>query len=259
MLNEGGSGPDTSADGPTTSKPVRAADILPSPDDKVPTVRAMFDRIAPRYDLVNRLLTFRMDVGWRRRCVRWLGLPAGSVVVDLACGTGDLCRELAGKGLRPVGMDLSLGMLRHARTAAPLVQADATRLPLGDASIDGVTCGFALRNLADVDAFLAECSRVLRTGGRLVLLEVSAPANPVLRAGHRWYFGSVVPWVGGKLSDAAAYRYLPASVVYLPTSPELHSALAHHGFTSVTERQLSGGIAQVWLATRGQRPLAVAP
>src|SRR5207248_7515387 len=95
-------------------------------------VRAMFDAIAPRYDLVNRVMTFRMDVGWRRRAVRSLGLDAGDVVLDLACGTGDLCNDLAGAGLQPVGIDLSLGMLAHARTPAPLAQGDVLRLPVSD-------------------------------------------------------------------------------------------------------------------------------
>src|SRR5512145_1874619 len=96
-------------------------EALPQGDEKVAAVRGMFDAIAPRYDLVNRIMTFRMDVGWRRRTVASLGLPAGSTVVDLACGTGDLCRELSARGLRPIGVDLSYGMLAAARTTAPLV------------------------------------------------------------------------------------------------------------------------------------------
>src|ERR687889_708908 len=109
---------------------------LPEGEEKVQAVGAMFDAIAPRYDLLNRLLTFRMDVRWRRTAVQALALPSGATVVDLACGTGDLCRELAAADLRPVGVDLSFGMLANARTDAPLVQADALRLPLPDASVD---------------------------------------------------------------------------------------------------------------------------
>src|SRR5436190_5282604 len=107
---------------------------LPEGDDKVRAVRSMFDAIAPRYDLVNRIMTFRMDVGWRRRTVRALGLAPRSVVLDLACGTGDLCDELARAGYTPVGIDLSFGMLASAHTSAPLVHADALRLPLPYAS-----------------------------------------------------------------------------------------------------------------------------
>jgi demethylmenaquinone methyltransferase/2-methoxy-6-polyprenyl-1,4-benzoquinol methylase len=241
---------DADAAGPTIGGVSRSATPLPAAEDKVEVVRSMFDRIAPRYDLVNRLLTFRMDIGWRRRTVNLLGLPPGALVLDLACGTGDLCRDLAAAGHRPVGLDLSLGMLRHARTTAPLAQADALRLPVPDGVIDGVTCGFALRNLRALEPFIEECARVLRPGGRLALLEVSAPRNRFLRAGHRVYFGKVVPWVGARLSDAAAYRYLPESVVYLPAPEALCALLRAGGFTAVEQRQLSTGIAQLLTATR---------
>ncbi len=197
-----------------TPRPPRAApftgdDALPQGEAKTAAVRAMFDAIAPRYDLVNRVMTFRMDVRWRRKAVASLGLPARSTVLDLACGTGDLCRELASQGMRAIGADLSFGMLAAARTTAPLVHGDALRLPLPDAAVDGVTCGFALRNFTDLAAFLAEVGRVVRPGGRIALLEVAEPENRVLRFGHSIYFGKVVPLIGGLLSDGAAYRYLP--------------------------------------------------
>jgi demethylmenaquinone methyltransferase / 2-methoxy-6-polyprenyl-1,4-benzoquinol methylase len=230
---------------------------LPTGEEKVAAVRDMFDRIAPRYDLVNRVMTFRMDVGWRRRTVRSLGLRPGSLVADLACGTGDFCRDLRDAGLRPVGFDLSYGMLHHARTDAPLSQADILRLPLPDGSLDGITCGFALRNLRALEPFFAECARVLRPGGRLALLEVSAPRNPVLAFGHGVYFGKVVPFVGGRLSDRSAYQYLPRSVVYLPETPQLLHQLRAAGFEDVADRQLSAGIAQLLTGTRA--PAATAP
>ena len=225
-------------------------DALPQGEAKVRAVREMFDAIAPRYDLVNRVMTFRMDVGWRRATVRELALAPGSLVVDVAAGTGDLCRQLESWGLRAVGADLSGGMLAHAMTDAPLVQADGLRLPFPDAAVDGVTCGFALRNFVDLRAFLAESARVLRPGGRMALLEVSEPANPVLRWGHGVYFGRVVPRIGGWLSDPAAYRYLPRSVAYLPPLPELLDQIRRAGFTAVERRPLSGGIAQLLTATR---------
>jgi demethylmenaquinone methyltransferase/2-methoxy-6-polyprenyl-1,4-benzoquinol methylase len=223
---------------------------LPQGDEKVRAVRSMFDAIAPRYDLVNRIMTFRLDVGWRRRSVRRLGLASGSVVLDLACGTGDLCRELQHQGLRPVGVDLSFGMLAAARTDAPLVEADALRLPVPDGSVHGVTCGFALRNLVGLDPFFAELARVVRPGGRIALLEVAEPPNPVLRWGHGIYFGQVVPRIGGLLSDGAAYRYLPKSVEYLPPPARLLSDLGAAGFTAVERHLLTGGIAQLITATR---------
>ena len=226
------------------------AERLPEGDEKVGAVRSMFDAIAPRYDLVNRLMTFRMDVGWRKKTIASLQLPNGSVVLDLACGTGDLCRGLAGAGLRPVGLDLSYGMLAAARTDAPLAQADALRLPVPDGSVDGVTCGFALRNFQALEPFFNELGRVTRPGGRIALLEVAEPPNPLLRWGHSIYFGKVVPVIGGLLSDGAAYRYLPKSVAYLPEPEVMLDQIRAAGFTKVDRRLLSTGISQLVTATR---------
>jgi demethylmenaquinone methyltransferase/2-methoxy-6-polyprenyl-1,4-benzoquinol methylase len=223
---------------------------LPTGDEKVRAVRSMFDAIAPRYDLVNRLMTFRMDVGWRKRTIRSLGLAPGSTILDLACGTGDLCRGLADAGYRPVGMDLSFGMLAAARTDAPLVHADALALPVPDGSIDGVTCGFALRNFRELDPFFAELARVVRPGGRIALLDVAEPPNPVLRWGHGIYFGKVVPKIGGLISDASAYQYLPKSVAYLPEPEAMLASLERLGFDAVSRRLLSTGISQLITATR---------
>lgn len=229
-------------------------DTLPEGEEKVAAVRSMFDAIAPRYDLVNRVMTFRMDVRWRRRTVRSLGLTPGSTVIDLACGTGDLCRELTAQGLRPVGADLSFGMLAAARTDAPLVHGDALRLPLPDDAVDGVTCGFALRNFESLPPFFAELARIVRPGGRIAILEVAEPPNRLLRAGHGFYFGKVVPLVGGLLSDPAAYRYLPRSVAYLPEPARMLDQLAGAGFVTVERQLLSVGIAQLLTATRQPTP-----
>lgn len=227
-------------------------ETLPEGTEKVQAVRAMFDAIAPRYDVVNRLMTLRMDVGWRRRAARALGLPAGARVLDLACGTGDLCRELSAVDVRPVGMDLSFGMLAAARTDAPLAQADALSLPVADGRVDGVTCGFALRNLLALDPFFLELARVTRPGGRIALLEVAVPSNPVMRWGHGVYFGKVVPLIGGLLSDPAAYRYLPRSVAYLPEPERMLAMLGEAGFTDVSRVLLSGGISQLITGTRAR-------
>jgi demethylmenaquinone methyltransferase/2-methoxy-6-polyprenyl-1,4-benzoquinol methylase len=223
---------------------------LPEGDEKRAAVRSMFDTIAPRYDLVNRVMTFRMDVGWRKRTVRTLALPARSTVADLACGTGDFCRELVVQGLRPIGFDLSYGMLANARTGAPLAQADILRLPVPDGALDGITCGFALRNLVELQGFFDELGRSVRPGGRVALLEVAEPPNPVLRWGHGIYFGKVVPKIGGLLSDASAYRYLPKSVAYLPEPDVMLAQLADAGFVDVRRELLSTGIAQLVTATR---------
>jgi len=223
---------------------------LPQGQAKVRAVDAMFDSIAPRYDLLNRVLTFGLDIGWRRRTVRSLGLPAGARVLDLACGTGDLCRVLVAAGYRAVGVDRSAGMLAAARTGSPLVRGDALGLPVPDGGVDGLVCGFALRNFLSLEPFLAECARVLRPGGRMALLEVSAPENPLLRAGHGFYFGRVVPLVGGLLSDRDAYRYLPESVAYLPPGPRLLEMLDEAGFDASRRQPLTTGIAQLLTGTR---------
>lgn len=223
---------------------------LPQGAAKVAAVRTMFDTIAPRYDLVNRIMTFRLDVRWRRRTVRELALPPGSLVIDLACGTGDFCRDLARGGHRSIGFDLSFGMLAHARTDAALVQADILRLPLPDASVDGATCGFALRNLVELQAFFAELARVVRPGGRIGLLDVGQPEQPLLRWGHGVYFGKVVPKIGGLLSDPAAYRYLPKSVAYLPPPATMVDWLVAAGFATVQRDLLDIGAAQLFTATR---------
>lgn len=223
---------------------------LPTGEEKVRAVRAMFDAIAPRYDLVNRVMTFGMDVGWRRRTVAALGLEPGSLVLDVGCGTGDLCRELHRAGYRTVGFDLSLGMLAAARTSAPLVQADALALPVGASSADGITCGFTLRNVVDLNRLFAEFARVVRPAGRIALLEVAEPRTKVLRWGHHLYFRQIVPLIGALLSDREAYRYLPRSTAYLPPIPELLRILSGAGFEEVERTLLSLGAAQLITGTR---------
>ena len=193
---------------------------LPRGDEKKQAVREMFDTIAPRYDLVNRIMTFRLDTRWRRRAVRDLDLPAGSTVLDLASGTGDLCIDLRRAGVRPISVDLSFGMLAADRSGSPRVQADILRLPVPDASVDGVTCGFALRNLVDLPAFFTELGRVVRPGGRIALLDVGVPSNPVIRWGNSIYFGRLVPLIGGLLSvtnalAGAAETTGPTPIPYL--------------------------------------------
>jgi demethylmenaquinone methyltransferase / 2-methoxy-6-polyprenyl-1,4-benzoquinol methylase len=225
-------------------------DHLLEGDSKAAAVETMFDRIAPRYDLVNRLMTFRLDVRWRRRTVRELALPVGARVLDLACGTGDMCNDLARAALEPVGVDFSAGMLAAARTPAPLVRADALRLPVRTAGVDGVTSGFALRNFADLAGFFDELGRVVRPGGRIGLLDVAEPKSRVLRFGHGVYFGKVVPRIGALLSDQAAYRYLPKSVEYLPEPDEMMSWLRDAGFSDASRTLLSGGITQMLIGTR---------
>ncbi len=223
---------------------------LPQGDEKARAVEDMFDRIAPRYDLLNRMLTFRMDVGWRRTSVHSLQLLGGARVLDLACGTGDLCRTLESAGYQPIGVDFSAGMLAAARTDVPLVRADAMRLPFPDGSIDGLTCGFALRNFVELAPVLTECARVLRSRGRIALLDVGEPASAPARAVHSMWFRRVVPFVGGLLSDRSAYAYLPASTAYLPPRTQLLQIVGEAGFVDVSHRTLGAGAAQLITGTR---------
>jgi demethylmenaquinone methyltransferase / 2-methoxy-6-polyprenyl-1,4-benzoquinol methylase len=224
---------------------------LPAPEDKRASVQDMFDRISDRYDLVNRIMTFGLDQRWRRKLVRSLELPRGSRVLDIACGTGDLCDILLDEDLAPVGVDLSFGMLRNAHTSAPLAQADGLALPFPDASFVGITCGFALRNVTDLNALFSECARVLAPGGRVGFLEVDEPVGKIPRWGHRVYFHKIVPKIGGALSDREAYRYLPASTAYLPPHRELAALLDAAGFVRLERRSHGAGAAQAITATRG--------
>ena len=228
----------------------RSDQPLPTGPDKVVAVRAMFDTIAPNYDKVNRIMTGRLDVRWRRTTVDALGLAPTSLIADLAAGTGDLVYELERHGMSAVGVDLSMGMLSAAPRPFPRAQGDAMALPFPDGSLDGVTCGFALRNFESLPPFFEELARVLRPGGRIGLLEVGQPSNPVLKFGYEQYFGRVVPRIGAMFSDARAYAYLPRSVEYLPEPDETLSLIGAAGFDRGHHRQLSGGIAQLFTATR---------
>lgn len=223
---------------------------LPQGDAKAKVVQNMFDAIAPRYDLVNRIMTFRLDTRWRKLAVRKLALSRGARVLDLASGTGDLCVDLRKAGLHPLSFDMSFGMLAADHSNAPRVQADILRLPIASESVDGVTCGFALRNLVDLKVFFHEIARVTRSGGRIALLDVSTPTNPIIRWGNSVYFGKVVPRIGGLLSNRAAYNYLPKSVAYLPAPDQLVDMLQQAGFEHVRHEQLSGGLTQLMHATK---------
>jgi demethylmenaquinone methyltransferase/2-methoxy-6-polyprenyl-1,4-benzoquinol methylase len=222
-------------------------------EEKRVMVRAMFDSVAPRYDLLNRLISCGLDMSWRRRTVTALGLPRGSNVLDLACGTGDLCRLLAERGLHPIGVDMSEGMLRAGHTGAPLVLGDAVSLPFADGSLDGAVSAFALRNFTEIPAVVAELARVVRPGGRIALLDAAVPTSVLARAGHKVWFEHAVPLIGGLLSDREAYRYLPDSVEYLPPPARLLAILRDRGFASAQRRTLSAGATQLLTATRPRK------
>jgi demethylmenaquinone methyltransferase/2-methoxy-6-polyprenyl-1,4-benzoquinol methylase len=238
-----------------TGKPGLATPVPGQPDQAA--VRSMFDRIAPRYDLLNRVLSAGTDVRWRRAAVDLLELPRGARVLDLGTGTADLLVEALGRdgASRGLGVDLSSGMLAHGArklrdrrldTRAGLVAGDAERLPLRDAWFDGALVAFGIRNVSDRPRALREARRVLKRGGRLVVLEFSMPSGLLGRA-YRLYFGRVLPFVGRVVSgDASAYTYLPASVAVFPEPPEFGALMGQAGFEDVRWRPLTGGIAHLY-------------
>lgn len=225
---------------------------LPSGEAKSRLVREMFERIAPRYDRMNRLVSLGLDQRWRRAALEAIGVAAGDRVLDLACGTGDLAALAQERGARVIALDRAREMLRAARRreVRGLVRADAERLPLRDACASAATCGFALRNFTQPRAVLRECARVLVPGGRLALVEIGVPASALARVGHRVWFERVVPWVGALLSDGEAYRYLPRSVGYLPAEDELRALLYESGFARVRRVPFLFGAAQLYTALR---------
>jgi len=223
---------------------------LPQGAEKVVAVQEMFDAIASRYNFVNRLMTFGLDKKWRKQTVNSLYLPPGSRILDLASGTGDLCIDLEQNGYTPLSIDFSLGMLKADRSGSPRSQADIQRLPFPNACVDGIVCGFALRNLENLQIFFTEIARVTRFKGRVALLDVSIPTNRFVRFGNSIYFGKVIPLIGGLFSDRAAYRYLPRSVAYLPKPEIIIEMLEQSGFADVKHEQLSGGLTQLFSATR---------
>ncbi len=212
-------------------------------------VRAMFGRIAGRYDLLNRLLSGGIDRRWRKRAVGCAGTLEGSVVVDACCGTGDLALAFARAGARVVGVDFTPEMLRIARPEKPLerglyAQGDAMRLPFRAAVADVASIAFGLRNVEDRRSCLREMARVLRPGGLVLVLEFGMPRGRFLGAWYRFYFTRVLPRVGGWISgDRDAYSYLPDTVLDWPTATELRAEMASLGLEDCGFRALTGGIA----------------
>lgn len=214
-------------------------------------VRAMFDRIAPRYDRLNRAMTVGLDGRWRRAAAAAADLAAGDRALDCCTGTGDLAFELASRVTASgevVGLDFAEEMLVRARVKAAergarveFRQGDALALPFEDDHFDAATVAFGIRNVSDLDAGIAEMARVVRPGGRVVILEITTPAR--LRRFYDLWFGRVVPKLGALLGrDSAAYSYLPASVRRFPEPPELAARMAAAGLTDVRWRGLAGGI-----------------
>ena len=208
-------------------------------------VRAMFDRIAGPYDLMNSVMTAGLHHRWRSRAADLARVGPGSRALDVATGTGDLAIELAGRGATVVGLDFSERMLELARAKAPsidFVQGNALELAYPDASFDAVTVGFGARNFADLDRGLRELARVTRPGGRVVILEITSPQRPPLSWFFRLWFDRVVPALGRVAGDSDAYSYLPSSVRRFPGPSELGAKLAAAGLEDVRWVLTAGGI-----------------
>lgn len=223
----------------------------------------MFDAIAARYDLLNHLLSAGLDRRWRARAVKTLRLTGRELVLDLCTGTGDLALAALKKGSqarRVVGIDFAGAMLRRAKTKveqadlqslATFVRADASQLPVRDGSIDAVTLAFGIRNVEEPARACAEILRVLRPGGRLVLLEFSLPGAPVLRHLYAWYFRHALPVIGRLISrHPNAYSYLPDSVGTFPAPQEFARQLRACGFGRVDAIPLTLGVVQMFVATK---------
>jgi len=230
-----------------------------SPDKTPQRIAGMFDAIAPRYDLLNHLLSAGIDRRWRTRAIRTLQLTGRETLVDVCTGTADIALAAQGAA-RVVGVDfagamlgLGLGKVRRAgeERRIALVRGDALRLPVADASADAVTIGFGIRNVQDPRVGCAEMARVLRRGGRLAILEFGMPRVPGVRTLYEWYFNSVLPFIGRRISGhGGAYSYLPASVGSFPPPAEFVTVLRQAGFTDVRAVPLTFGIVYLYTAVK---------
>ena len=229
--------------------------------DRAPQVREMFDQLAPTYDRANRIISMGLDQGWRRQAIAALGEGRAGDVVDLCAGTLDLTVMLLNQGVRSVAaLDFSAQMLAAGAPKLPpgapvtLITADAREMPLEDASIDGVIAGFGLRNVPDVHRAVQECARVLRPGGRLVVLEFFQPETLASRLLQGSYNRFVMPLLGGLVSGFGdAYRYLAGSIDAFETRASFESKLEDAGFIDVTGRQMFPPVASIVAGTRGPR------
>jgi demethylmenaquinone methyltransferase / 2-methoxy-6-polyprenyl-1,4-benzoquinol methylase len=206
-------------------------------------VQAMFDRIAPVYDAMNRVMTAGLDQRWRRETARAAVRP-GDAVLDACCGTGDLAVAAARAGGRVTGVDFSARMLERARKKAPgleWVEGDLLALPFADGSFDAVTVGFGVRNVEDLGGGITELRRVLRPGGRLAILEITQPRG-ALAPFYRLWFDRIVPLLGRVLPGGSAYTYLPASVRRFPGPDELVHVIEGAGFADARYRTFAAGI-----------------
>jgi demethylmenaquinone methyltransferase / 2-methoxy-6-polyprenyl-1,4-benzoquinol methylase len=234
--------------------------VLTDPGSKRRFVRGMFDGIAGTYDLLNHLLSAGIDVVWRRKTIDLLDPKPEWQVLDLATGTGDLGFEVAGRdeGIAVTGADVSVGMLRRGvekersrNERISFLAGDAEGLPFPDASFDGVTIGFGIRNVADLTRGLREIHRVMKPAGRLAVLEFSKPTTPIVRGVYFLYFKRILPLIGKLVSrDPQAYTYLYESVMLFPEGDVFCQHLSETGFGSVEQVRLTFGIASIYICSK---------
>lgn len=224
-------------------------------------IRNLFDRIAPDYDRLNHILSLNIDKGWRRKAVKEIvDCESPLNILDVACGTGDFTIEIARKmpkGSMVIGIDLSEGMMEIGRekiaeagVRAEMIQGDCEALPFEDSVFDRISVGFGVRNFENLDKGLKEMNRVMKPGGKLVILELSVPSNPVLRWCYKLYFLKVLPLVGGWISgDRGAYEYLPASVLRFPAPDRFMEMMRKAGFRDVMHRSFTFGICRMYVGS----------
>jgi len=230
---------------------------------KKENIQEMFDGIAPSYDRLNHLMSLGVDRRWRRRAVKEVVDGSAQQILDIACGTGDLTVDIAkaaGAGSKVTGSDISEGMMSFVMSKAAhegvserirLKVADGCNLPWEDGSFDRVTCAFGIRNFEDKSKGLKEFCRVIRPGGKMVILELSVPSNKFLLALYKLYFLHVMPWIGGMISgDKAAYRYLPASVMAFPSPETFCGMISAAGFRTVRHRAFTMGLCRMYIGEK---------
>ena len=226
-------------------------------------VQEMFDHIAPTYDKLNHLMSMNVDRAWRRRALKEIVDGTAQRILDVACGTGDstiAIAKAAAKGSEVVGVDISEGMMALVEGKAEkagvgdcirLEVADGEALPYADGTFDRVACAFGIRNFEHKEKGLAEFLRVLRPGGKAVVLELSVPRNRVVRWVYDLYFTRILPRIGGAVSgDRAAYSYLPASVHNFPSPKEFCRMMEDAGFREVSVRTFTGGLCRLFVGKR---------
>lgn len=245
------------------TSPVWDRDTLRDPHaqtDKATRVRSMFDAIAPTYERINRIVSLGRDAAWRQKVVADIGPGAADVVLDVCCGTGDMIRAFADRTPPPkliVGVDFAGRMLARGhydgiRTPIQLLRADGLRIPLADETVDVISCAFGVRNFQDLHAGLCEMHRVLRPGGRVVILEFALPENVLLRWGYRVYCEKVLPRLATLISrdTTGAYRYLPNSIRTFERRGAMVERLEQAGFPRVTTKPLNFGGVVIYRAEK---------